>query len=130
MAESVGRTPEMSKQNVRRLAGINFSKAFYLNRKLSCIMFPCQLGGLKFNTRLFEWVSEVFQSCPTLCNPVDCSPRGSSIHGILQARILEWVAISFSRESSRPREWTQVSRIAGRCFNLWATRETSLFIEL
>ena len=40
--------------------------------------------------------SEVTQSCPTLCDPVDCSPRGSSIHGILQARILEWVAISFS----------------------------------
>ena len=44
--------------------------------------------------------SEVAQSCPTLCNPVDCSPPGSSIHGILQARILEWVAISFSRGSN------------------------------
>ena len=41
--------------------------------------------------------SEVAQSCPTLCDPVDCSPPGSSVHGILQARILEWVAISFSR---------------------------------
>ena len=41
--------------------------------------------------------SEVAQLCPTLCNPVDCSPPGSSVHGILQARILEWVAISFSR---------------------------------
>ena len=67
--------------------------------------------------------SEVTQSCPTLCNPVDCSPPGSSIHGIFQARILEWVAISFSRGSSRPRDRTEVSRIAGRCFNLWATRE-------
>ena len=46
-----------------------------------------------------------------------------SIHGILQARILEWVAISFSRGSSRPRDWTRVSRLLGRCFNLWATRE-------
>ena len=44
--------------------------------------------------------SEVTQSCPTLCDPVDCSPPGSSVHGILQARILEWVAISFSRGSS------------------------------
>ena len=61
-----------------------------------------------------EWVSEVAQSCPTLCNPVDCSPPGSSIHGILQTRILEWVAISFSRGSSWPRDRTQVSRIAGR----------------
>ena len=57
-----------------------------------------------------ESESEVTQSCPTLCNPVDCSPPGSSVHGILQARILEWVAISFSRGSSRPRDWTQVSR--------------------
>ena len=50
--------------------------------------------------------SEVTQSCPTLCDPVDCSPPGSSIHGILQARILEWVAISFSRGCSRPRDRT------------------------
>ena len=57
--------------------------------------------------------------------PVDCSPPSSSVHGILQARILEWVAISFSRGSSRPRDWTQVSHIAGRRFNLWATREAT-----
>ena len=55
--------------------------------------------------------------------PVDCSPPNSSIHGILQARILEWVATSFSRVSSRLGERTQVSHIAGRCFNLCATRE-------
>ena len=55
--------------------------------------------------------------------PVDCSPPSSSVHGILQARILEWVAISFSRGSSQPRDRTQVSHIAGRCFNLCATRE-------
>ena len=70
-----------------------------------------------------EWVSEVTQSCPILCDLVDCSLPGSSIHGVLQAIIPEWVAISFSRESSRPRDWTQVSRIAGRCLTLWATRE-------
>ena len=69
-----------------------------------------------------KW-SEVTQSRLTLCDPVDCSPPGSSVHGILQARRLEWVAISFSRGSSRPRDRTQVSRIAGRRFNLWATRE-------
>ena len=50
--------------------------------------------------------SEVTQSCPTLCDPMDCSLPGSSIHGILQARVLEWVTISFSRGSSRPRDWT------------------------
>ena len=67
--------------------------------------------------------SEVVQLYPTLCYPVDCSPPGSSVHGILQARVLEWVAISSSRGSSQPRDRTQVSHIAGRCFNLWATRE-------
>ena len=58
----------------------------------------------------------VAQSCLTLCNPMDCSPPGSSVHGILQARILESAAIPFSRGSSRPRDQTQVSHIAGRFF--------------
>ena len=58
-------------------------------------------------------VKEVSWSCPALCNPRDCSPPGSSIHGILQARVLEWVAIAFSRGSSQPRDQTQVSRTAG-----------------
>ena len=52
-----------------------------------------------------------------------CSPPGSSVHGIFQARVLEWVVISFSRGSSQPRDWTQVSRTAGRRFTVWATRE-------
>ena len=50
-----------------------------------------------------ESESEVAQSCPTLCDPMDCSLSGSSVHGIFQARVLEWIAISFSRGSSRPR---------------------------
>ena len=52
----------------------------------------------------------------TLCDPLDCSLRGSSVHGILQGRILEWVAISFSRGSSHPRDQTQVSCLGGRFF--------------
>ena len=68
-------------------------------------------------------VNEVAQSCPTLCNSMDYSLPGSSLHGILQARVLEWVAIAFSRGSSRPRDRTWVSHIPGRCFNLWATRK-------
>ena len=71
-----------------------------------------------------ERVSEVTQSCPTFCDPMDYSLPGSSVHGIFQARVLEWVAISFSRGYSQPRDWTQVSRIAGRRFTIWATRET------
>ena len=58
------------------------------------------LSTVKIN-EVKKW-SEVAQSCPTLCDPMDCSPPGSSVHGILQARTLEWVAIFFSRGSSRP----------------------------
>ena len=56
----------------------------------------------------------VAQLCPTFCNPMDCSPPGSSVHGIFQARILEWVAIPFSWGSFQPKDQTEVSRIAGR----------------
>ena len=65
----------------------------------------------------------VAQSCQTLCNPMDCSPPGSSVHWILQARIVEQVAILFSRGSSWPRDQTQISHTAGRVFTIWANRE-------
>ena len=67
--------------------------------------------------------SEVAQSCPTLCYLMDCSLSGSSVHGIFQVRGLEWIVISFSRGSSRPRNQTWVSCIAGRRFTVWTTRE-------
>ena len=67
-----------------------------------------------------KW-SEVIQSCLTLCNPMDCCLPGSSILGIFQARVLEWVAISFSRVSFWPRDRTRVSCIIGRHFTVWAT---------
>ena len=66
---------------------------------------------------------EVTQSCPTLSYPMDYSLPGSSIHGIFQARVLEWVVFHFSRESSQPRDRTQVSRIASGFFTIWATRD-------
>ena len=66
----------------------------------------------------------VAKLCLTLCNPMECSQPGSSVHGILQARILEWVAILFSRGSSWPRDQSRVSCIAGEFFTLWATSET------
>ena len=65
----------------------------------------------------------VTQSCPTLFDPMDYNPPGSSVHGILQARILEWVDIPFSRGSSQDKDRTQVSHIAGGFFAVWATRE-------
>ena len=63
--------------------------------------------------------AKVPQSCLTLGDPMDCSPPGSSGHWILQARILQWVAIPFPRGSSWPRNWTQVSCTAGRFFTIW-----------
>ena len=63
------------------------------------------------------------QLCPTLCDSVACSPPGSSVQEILQARILEWAAISFSRGSSRPSNRTWDSCIAGGFFTIWATME-------
>ena len=79
--------------------------------------FPCHvlLPSTQLNVKV-KSQSEVAQSCPTLCDPMDCSPPGSSVHVILQARILEWVAISFSRGSSKPRDRPQVSHISGRRF--------------
>ena len=65
---------------------------------------------------------KVAQSRPTLCDPMDYT-----VHGILQAVIVEWVAVPFSRESSQPRDRTQVPCIAGRFFTRWATREASTF---
>ena len=87
--------------------------------------YMCMYGKVPL---LFTWnyhnivnrLCEVTQSCPTLCDPMDCSLPGTSIHGIIQARILEWVAISFSRGSSWPRDWTCIE---GLHFNIWATRE-------
>ena len=71
------------------------------------------------------WVcAQLLQSCLTLCSPMDCSPLGSSVHGILQARILEWVATPSFIGSSQPRDQTHVFCFAGGLFNHWATWET------
>ena len=78
---------------------------------------------------VFNSESEVAQSGPTLCNPMDCSLPGSTVHAIFQARILEWVAISFSRRSSRPKDWTQVSHTVGRCFTC-LSQVFNKFLEL
>ena len=67
---------------------------------------------------IWTWKVKVVQSCPTLCYPMD-----NTVHGILQARLLEWVAFPLSRGSSQPKDQIQVSRIAGGFFTSWATRE-------
>ena len=87
----------------------------------SCLSFFCH--QVKMCLWVYTYVSTlVAQSCLTLCDPMNCGLPGSSVHGMLQARILGWVAISFSRGSSRPRDGIQVSRIASKLFTIWATR--------
>ena len=75
------------------------------------------------NWKLYVSEAKVAQLCQTLCDPMDYSPPGSSVHGILQARVLEWVAMPSSKESFQPRDRTKVSHIAGRFFTIWDTRE-------
>ena len=82
------------------------------------------IKSLRSNCHQKASKSKVAQSCLTLCNLMDCSLPGSS-HGIFQAKVLEWVAISFSRVSSPPRDRTRVSLIVGRCFSISATRQES-----
>ena len=95
-------------------------------------IFPIQGSNLC----LLNWQADSFPTeppqklCPTVYNPVDHSPPGSIVLGILQARILEWVAMPSSRGSSQPRNWTQVSCIAGRFFTIWATRKAWAYVYL
>ena len=70
-----------------------------------------------------SWITKSLSRVRFFEAPMDCSLSGSSVHGIFQARVLEWIAISFFRGSSWPRNRTQVSRFAGRCFTVWAIRE-------
>ena len=91
-----------------------------------------QLGRLKqelFYCCVWKVRVLVAQSCPTLCDPMGCSLPGSSAHGILQARILECVAIPFSRGSCCPRHQTLVSSVAGRFFTIWVNREAPWVIH-
>ena len=100
---------------------------------ISLVTIYCQTKIL-FNYSLYSphctlhtSVCSVTQSCLTLCDPVEYSPPGFSVHGIFQARILEWVAISFSRGSSWPRDWTRISWVACWLFTIWVTREAYTF---
>ena len=68
----------------------------------------------------------VAQSCLTLCDPTNCSLPGFSVHGILQAKILEWIAIPFSRGTSQPRDRTLVSCLAGKFITIWATGKSRI----
>ena len=70
----------------------------------------------------------VAKLCPTLCDPMDCSRPGCLVHGILQARALKWIAVSFFRESARPNDWTRISCIAGGFFAAEPLSKSTIFI--
>ena len=90
-----------------------------------CLPYLSEASSMTLVALKSQSESEVAQSCPTLCNPMDSTLPHSSVHGIFQARVLEWGAISFSRGSSWSRDWTRVSRTVGRRFTIRATREES-----
>ena len=122
----------------------------YIFLEFSCFFYPADFGNLisgssdfsksslyiwtflvhvllkpslqDFEHYLVSMCMLVAQSYPAVCNPMDYSPSGASVHRISQVRMLEWVAIPFSRGSSQPRDRTRVSCIAGRFFIFWATR--------
>ena len=93
---------------------------------LTCVLL--HLPWLSALLHPFILLALVAQLCPTLCDSMD--PPGSSVHRVLQARILQWVAIPFSRGSFPLRDRTQLSCIAGRFFTVWATREALLLFHL
>ena len=90
------------------------------------LSLPLQMNYKITKTLEAEFASSSLCMCvldAQSCDPIDCSPPGSSVHGISQGRMLEWVAVSSSRGSSWPRDWTWVSHIAGGFFTIWATKE-------
>ena len=95
-----------------------------LSRNTWSCLLPAFFWVCLFSYQHVEKESEVTQLCLTLCNLMDYNLPGSSVHENFQARELEWVAISFSRGSSQPRDWTHVSHRECRRFTIWATRET------
>ena len=104
------------KENIK----IWLSSLYYIERTTSFYYAIRTLPYVLFKFLLWFCVL-VTQSCPTLCDLTDCTPPGFSVHGILQARVLEWIAIPFSRGTSQPRDWTLVSCLTGRFFTIWAT---------
>ena len=127
----------ISQTRILEWAAITFSRRIFLTQGVNLCLLHWQVDFLPLSHpdifgKLFEFYMMytlkvlVAQPCLTLCDPMDCSLPGSSVYGILQARILKWGAILFSMGSSRPRDRTRVSCIAGRFFTFWATRESKL----
>ena len=97
-----------------RLIHSGFYECFKINWKeyMWIYMYACVYKYICMCDSVVELCTKSLQSCLTLCDPLDCNPPGSSVHRILQARILELVAIPFSRGSSWPRDWTCISCVS------------------
>ena len=100
-----------------------YRKSLWKNQNVS------RQGHLQQKLIVIVVLVKVIHSCPTLCNPVHCNLPGSSVHGIHQARLLEWEAIPFCRVSSQLKDQTQVSCIAGRFFTVWNTRKANTTVQ-
>ena len=112
----------IKKRDITLLTKVHLVKAVVF----PVVMYGCETWTTKKAERKCKCQS---LSHVWLCDHMDCSPPGSSVHRILQARILEWVAIPFSRRSSQPRDRTQVSCIVGKFFTIWATREVLMLLN-
>ena len=120
-------------QDCPHLIAFSLALLWTWNAPAPGLVVYCSLGNKDFFKIEVCVCAKSLQSCLSLCNPMDCSPPGSSVHGILQARILEWVAMPFSRGSSWPRDRTHVSYVS--CTGKWifttsATWEAQLIFSV
>ena len=133
MAPTITVEPSISPFNSVSFCFISFQplflQVFSLPLLLSFLPFGFPQHCLMRGRSSFKVKVLIAQWCLTFCDPMDSS-MGSSVHGTLQARILEWVAISFSRGSSQPRDQTKVSCIARRFFTIWAARQVPSSLRL
>ena len=113
----------VGRDQIRDHSQVGKFQSFCFSRNFS--FFSVWTAGKLLNLFELQYCAVLNRSCPTLCNPMHCSPPDSLSMGILQAKILEWVAMPSSSESSPPRDQTHVSCIAGRFFTIWTTMEAS-----
>ena len=119
-----------SKDSSEYWIGYNYKISELSAQYIVIFLFLCVCVCVSVSVHVCMSMHSCGQSCLSLCNPVNCSPRGSFIYGISQARILEWVAISYSRGSSQHRDWTcvsWVSCIGWKILYHWTTWEATLF---